>query len=1106
MLGIYKASAGSGKTYRLTQRYITLLLTDTDNQGRTTLVAPGTRGRHRHILAITFTNKATDEMKRRIVHELGVLAGMERGWTAKSAYLPDLMKLTGATEEQIADRAATALRDLLHDFGYFSVSTIDSFFQSVLRTFAREAELPGNYEVDLDQEASVKLGINEMLRSVNRAEGGDAGERSEALRLEQWLSALMTDMLRRGKGFNLFNRNTDVHRTVVNFMRGLADETYAAHSEEIDEYLSDPSRLTALTGAVRRRIDSLVEQTRAACSAAATLPGLTKFASENFASRAIHGYVKPKSGGLPKTFATIAENPAKAFLAKANPDAAALTLAAAAATAVIECTQAELLTDIIHQLYVLGLMGRINRYIAEFRAESATLLLSDTNSILRRIIGPDSTPFIYERTGQWIHHFLIDEFQDTSKLQWLNLTPLIEESLSEGNDNLVIGDEKQCIYRFRNSDPSLLRNLKADFGAQAAIEGDNIEGNTNWRSAAEIVRFNNTFFRALADMAGPDTTIGAIYAGATQKVSEKKTSLPGHVTLEPYATEPGARADEMREAAFAHTIENIRAQIARGYAPADIAVLFRKGKDSAAFIERLIARVESDPDYPRLKVMSDESLYVSRSRAVRLVISVLRILAARNYAGNSRNLTDRQSAELLNRYERRLSAGESAEKALAAAVEENAGQIPVELHPDVTDLECATLVSVIDRIISCYVSPDQRRAENVYLTALADLALDMTARGVTDVQGFLQWWDDKGRNSAVPASADPAAIRVMTIHKSKGLEFSCVHIPFCDSPEPPEGVKWFEPADFDFVDDPSIIPPLIPLHPRESLLSTGYAAQYRRMVDDSEVDQANVIYVAFTRAMRELNVGYLPGATASKPFSHFIGRVIDHAAQPGFLDGAHRSFPAEAGEAYCAIEADADGRVEIGAPTHPVADSKPLTLLDPSGTVAVPVADGNFSAKLWDTVRLDDDDDPLLPSSGGIEVERRVMNMAMKGIADAADIDKTVLRLVTQGRVPCAERDSFAALLRDRTAGAATAQWFDADNRVALNRTIATGNGGATTADRLVWLPGGTLDVVQYLGDDAEAAEENVRLLVRSLSRAGQGRVRGFVWDLVTGRVTAVER
>ena len=1102
MLRIYKASAGSGKTYTLTKRYITLLLSDKTADGGRRLVKPGTRGRHRSILAVTFTNKATDEMKRRIVHELAVLAGMERGWTGKSPYLDEMTRELRCTPEEIADRASTALRDLLHAFGFFNVSTIDSFFQSVLRTFAREAELPGNYELDLDDDAAVRIGINEMLQSINREPEND-GQAADNRRLEHWIEMLMTDLITKGKGFNIFNRNTDVHQALVNFVRGISDETYVERRDEIDRYLSSPERLTKLTAALNERINEVKEMARRAAAAAQQCEGMTKLAESQLEKWAAQGYVKPTSGtSLPATVASMAENPEKAFKKSPGPTAGGLAAVAAAGRAIAEShATVPLLTDIVRQLYVLGLTGRINGYIAQFRAESSTLLLSDTNAILSRIIGPDSTPFIYERTGQWINHFLIDEFQDTSRLQWHNLTPLIEESLATDNDNLVIGDEKQCIYRFRNSDPSLLHNLHTDYGRRAAVEGDDIKGNTNWRSGAPVVRFNNTFFRAMAALSAEGSELAEIYSNVTQQIAPGNVESPGYVLLEPYGEMKNT--DEMRQAAFEHTAAHISRQIASGYAPGDIAVLFRKGKDAAKFIEFILNRTNTDRDFPAVKVMSDESLLVSRSRAVRLVISVLRVLAAKGYATSDKTMTDRESAELLNRYEYRLSCGDVPEKALAAALSGEESVSP-EISPEkVAEMECLTLVSVIERIIAGNLTETQQREENVYLTALTDMGMDMSARGVNDLPTFLKWWDDRGRLTAVAAGEDRDAIRVMTIHKSKGLEFPCVHLPFNDSKEPAAGVRWFEPAGLDFVDR-DLVPPLLPLTVREQLADTAFAPAYRKMTEQAAVDNANVVYVAFTRAVSELTVGFSP--VGGSDFSRLVRDVLDVAMRPEFAQKLRERLPEKMRDPYVTPTMRADGCVECGAPTLAQARVRRTTLLDPTDTVEMPPAMPVFAPGVWNSVQLDEDSEPTLPTSGGIDVKRRVINEAMKLVATPDEIERTVRQMVEKGRVAPDEADDFASLIEERVSGPATARWFTGYIRLMVNRSISLGKGNIAVADRVVWLADGSVEVVMYERPEGSDAAATAGYIARKMTYAGMRRVSAWVWDTVTGRVTQVNK
>ena len=1106
MLKIRKASAGAGKTYNLTKRYIMLLLTE---EGR--LVARGSRNRHNSILAITFTNKATEEMKRRIVHELAVLAGMERGWTKKSPYLAEIKAMTGASEADIQDRAREALRDLLYDFGSFNISTIDSFFQSVLRTFAREAELPGNYEVDLDEDRAVRLGVHEMLQSVNRARTGNPDEQSRALDLESRLMTLMTDRLRDGKGFNLFNDNSQMRKTLVSFMKKISDETYAEHREDTDRYLSDPTRLPRLTQAIRREIERLKEGAMRACADALSCDGLQANPRKAFTAWAATGLEEKK---MSATLLSYAVTPEKAFLKSANPTPEALAKVQAASVALAAAgSKAPVLTDMMRHLYLLSLAAEVNKHIADFRAENSTILLSDTNSILRTIIGNDTTPFVYERTGQWLRHFLIDEFQDTSKMQWEILKPLVEESLShEHGDNLVIGDEKQCIYRFRNSDPTLLHNLHTEFGDEAMLDGTDVESRINRRSAAEVVRFNNTFFRALGAEAPAGSQVSEIYADAMQPVAPDKSGLPGYVMFNPYTAEGG------RDEAFSNTLDQIARQIAAGYRPADIAVLFRRNSDGAEFIEQLFRRMQDDPDFPRMKVMSDESLFVGRSRAVRLVISVLRLLDSTDYAATADSMTDRDVASLFHRFEHGLSRGFEAGESLKSAISGD-GAEEQELHNEIARLECVTLVMVIERIIARYVSEEQQRAENAYLTALTDMAVERTAAGEGDFPSFLKWWDETGCRRCVPAGEEPDAIRVLTIHKSKGLEWPCVHMPYNDGKSSATEVKWFTPAELDFV-EPELVPPLVALTVSSRLEATGFRDAYLKLADDAAVDDANVIYVGFTRAVRELIVGIHANPDGRKPFSNFVANTLMTASAPAFIDSLSDELDADADyqafltaqraegheplSPYISIPFTTEGPIEIGHPTTPEKrDSKPPTLLDPEGTIELPAGKPDFAPKLWAHLQLDEDSSPL-PTSQGMEATTDLMLQAMRHIVSAADTGRAVAEMTERGRIAPSEAANLRQLLDERVSGPATARWFTGYKRVMTGRTVAFGGGSSAVVDRMVWTDDGGIDIVMYAREDRDVSS-TAGYVKRSMvnSRAYRG-VRAYVWDLITGRVTQV--
>ncbi|MDE5786299.1 MAG: UvrD-helicase domain-containing protein, partial [Duncaniella sp.] len=476
MLKIYKASAGSGKTFTLAREYITLILGEKCEDGTYRLARRGS-SRHRHILAITFTNKATEEMKSRIIHELAVLAGREPGWTSPSPYLDYLRELFSCSTQQLKAAATTALDDLLHDFNSFNVSTIDAFFQLVLRTFAREAEIDGNYEVELDDERVIALGVDEMLGSLNLRDGNTR----DNLYLLQWLETYMTDKVAEGGSFNVFNRSSQLHANLIKFFKNISGETFVEHEKEIMEYLADPQRLVDFDKHLVSAIGSCRRSTAAACAAA--IDYIKANGCEGIMQKNTAGMLKAWSKGRRAdgkdpgaTPGNILQNPDKAYL-KAGISSPLRTvqlddLIAEACRCVTEGYESTRFLEILRKnLFHLGLLKRLSECISAYRKENSTIMLSDTNAILRRIIGREDTPFVYERLGQELEHFLIDEFQDTSPLQWENLLPLVETSMSRDKDCLVIGDEKQCIYRFRNSEPRLLINLHQAFESECASRG-----------------------------------------------------------------------------------------------------------------------------------------------------------------------------------------------------------------------------------------------------------------------------------------------------------------------------------------------------------------------------------------------------------------------------------------------------------------------------------------------------------------------------------------------------------------------------------------------------------------------------------------------------------
>ncbi|MCH5327001.1 MAG: UvrD-helicase domain-containing protein, partial [Duncaniella sp.] len=237
MIQIYKASAGSGKTFTLAREYIKLILGEKGEDGRYRLRRIGSRPHHDSVLAITFTNKATNEMKSRIIHELAVLAGMERGWEKPSPYLKELCSEFECSAEALSAIAGQALKELLGDFNKFNVSTIDSFFQMVLRSFAHEADVSGSYEVELDDNSVISQSIDTLLQDINHEHQSE-----DTRRLIEWLTRFMTRLIEDGAKFNIFNRSLQVHKDLVTLITDITDDTYREHEKEILDYLCDPNK------------------------------------------------------------------------------------------------------------------------------------------------------------------------------------------------------------------------------------------------------------------------------------------------------------------------------------------------------------------------------------------------------------------------------------------------------------------------------------------------------------------------------------------------------------------------------------------------------------------------------------------------------------------------------------------------------------------------------------------------------------------------------------------------------------------------------------------------------------------------------------------------
>ena len=876
MLNIYKASAGSGKTYRLTLEYIKLLLT-ADNDNREPILLTEHKKNHSHILAITFTNKATEEMKSRIIKELALLADL----TEKSNYRKDLREHFHTDDESVARAAKVALYDLLFNYTYFNVSTIDSFFQQVLRTFAQDIDRPDNFEVSLDDEYILTIAVNRIFDQLGEADNAT---------IKEWVKKSIDIKIDEGGKFNIFNRKSSIASEIVSTLKGLMNEDYRINSEIIDGYLSNIKRIKDFEEVIRKKRNAILDKWTKDIDYilnGTKLYGIDIFFKKNTLFESIkRGKIDSKCSlkdikedkDIEKELFTKSKKSDGKTLKRTNavPQKILDDLANFVSNFDKEADIVFNCNAILRNIYTMGLLGVATKEMKNYCRNNDIILISDTNDVLGKIIGHEPAPFIYERMGVYLHHFLIDEFQDTSKMQWDNMLPLVIESLSKRYENLIIGDEKQCIYRFRNSNPELLGNEAEDFIGElfgtdsVKVIGNKISENTNWRSAPAVIRFNNTLFYMLGLQ---DELFGKnAYNHVIQAIPEKNENTPGYVRLEFIGNEEitgaedGADTKTAIDIANEHLKKDLTILIAeKGYKPKDIAILVDKNKQAekiVGIIEEL--KNESDNEKIRnLQVIVNDALTLNSSSAVKIVINTLKLIIKESRIKEEEEKQNKEISSSENKtsgkkkgskfkntelnflrfstlLETFLAEGTDEQKAFFKAYKEKDTQSNYKNDNgresnDGIMIDSENVGTTIDHIISAL--PEQLlEKENLFVSAFVDAVIDYSEHSEQDIISFLNWWEETGKYKKVSFPEGTDSITVSTIHKSKGLEFKVVLIPYTNwnfyeasTPSKPKR-EWMKVKSGDDIFkgiDAEIIPPMLPIEITSDLERTIFTKALR---------------------------------------------------------------------------------------------------------------------------------------------------------------------------------------------------------------------------------------------------------------------------------------
>ena len=1028
MIKILKASAGSGKTFNLAKTYIRLLLQDEDPTA------------YRHILAVTFTNKATDEMKGRILKELHKLSTDPGASKYTKDFVPSLLP----SSEALKKKAEDVLFNILHDYSAFAISTIDRFFQQTLKAFSKEIGQFASYQVELDKDSLVRESVDRILDSLTEDDKSLLG----------WLSDSMMDQLEQGRRFNLDGSLSDMakrlksdeHRTVV--------EKYGIDEEKVyskDNLARMKARFREVVASYIKGLKSAAKEVEEAFAANGISPYET---SSHFLDNVLAKFAALDSRSslpdLTEAFRRRAGDFGSWFKQADQKRYAHLEGALAPSVARFVSTYDDGLKTyntariLLGQTNDLGIASELSDEFRKLLKEKNVLSLDDSNQILRGIIDGSDAPFIYEKLGVRFEHFLLDEFQDTSKVQWENFKPLIANSDSGNFENLLVGDVKQSIYRWRGSDWKLMAREVAEEFPQA--REDSLKG--NWRSLENIVRFNNSFFRYASGELdriygdGGGIRVSSIYGGEGPDGQEVMTDDPAEGLVEAIFC-PG-------DAQNRHILETIRKVLDSGALPGDITVLVRNNQEGSEIASYLMEE--------GLDVISDDSLHLKSSFMVRKLVSLV---------SSVKNPDDTIGSYLAQ--EAGLDAGN------------------VSYH-SLTDL-CEQLL----RLMQKNEAPQAMKDETLYIQSFMDYVQDHVASNGNALDAFLKAWDEA--DPKVSSPSDVNAIRVMTIHKSKGLEFPYVIFPYSEKvtlfrAHPSWTVPKVEGTPLEGIGNAAFDVTLSP-----GSADTLFESDYRQELFLQYIDNINTYYVALTRASKGMTI---ISDIAARKENCFAGMLREYLEWNGDGEGFSEERD-ESGEEtvfrkgsmydFSTLErkdTDILGR-EPGFPSFP---------LNPEG----PGDEGTERGRL----RITADAADFFTGEGMARAEARhngtVLHDILSRVKVPSDLGPAVWQSVRDGDLDPDRMDEVERMLSERIAS--KGPWFPESGAVILNETsLFDADGREWRPDRVV-IKDGKVVVVDYkFGEHNPGYRAQVARYAAIYRRLGYKDVSTAIWYVPTDEV-----
>lgn len=1060
-LNVYKASAGSGKTYTLAKNFVNLLIANPTD--------------YKHILAVTFTNKATAEMKERIMLNLFLLAYDHKDEPLKSkrssllsAHVADNKHLGSNAIGVITKRCKEALVMLLNDYSQFSISTIDSFVQKVVRSFAFEAGLNASYAVELDKELILTSAIDEMMLSLK--DNAD---------LQNWLLSYMQSWLEEKSSWR-------IESTLLDLVKKFLDETdykvvLGKSRSEIKAYRE---KMTSIVDSSKANIVEAFRQMRALCADNGVDETFFKLKTRNAIGSRVLGtctevqwfeYVEKNEGKYfagPQAEAYI-ENSLYSKSAQSDICERFTNIMKSIEPNIIEYNTA---SKVKEQLYVVGILNDIQKHIETIQQRENVMPISDTSVLLSRLIDDSPVPFIYEKIGSKYKNIMIDEFQDTSHVQWDNFKPLLSNSIDQNEACLVVGDVKQAIYRWRNSDWRLLaKEIVSEFKNSVT----EITLDYNYRSSANVVRFNNYIFApnmmsGLLSMpeimqesvnraiASDNSDIKDIYSTSIQNLPKGKSENQGFVKVKLRPCKSSGNkgvSDDDAETPVVNVATEVAEQIAelheKGYEYSDICILIRKKCEAQPLVAAMLEM--------NIPFLSSDSLLLSASPAVKAIVAHYKYMLRPN---DEVALADIVSVRMGGSSISELDV-DSWKKACAAERDE------------VLALRGYDLILMTEQIIA-RLPKELVHDQFIYVEAFSDCVRSYCEKKHVNLCDFVEYLGQHLDKMVINAPENQNAVTIMTIHKSKGLEFRCVLMPnvsLAINESRQDSYIWVNlPSPYDMISP-------YPMKYNAELLFSHAADAYRVESLMNAIDMLNILYVAFTRAVdvlvmwgerpkEEKGVEYKSRTAISEYLLCSLRKLSECGGMEMREEDAVLTFTL--GETSI-VEAKSE---------EPEQES---LYIEP------------YIAQSWvNQIRVNNEGEKeRYKSREGMVNYGNVMHSIMERVRRKEDIESAVEKAVFNGEVRAADKEEKVRMLRDKIeSNAITQSWFDDTLRRVFMETTIMSQGHEYRPDRIMVDRDGKTIVIDYKfgKQHSKKYEAQVREYMQLLKEVGHDVKCGYLW------------